>query len=775
MAKTRIPDVTALGGRPVPRQGGGSATYDANSGMERAPGEAAAQLGEQTMRLGAQSFRTAEDLLGEIKKEEDKVNTLRAEEAYNKLLEKKHELTFGEGQGFMFQRGTQAVAREKPLNKEYGERFEQSTSDIEAGLSNDAQRQRFRQRALVAKSAFDEDIFRHLAKESDTYAKEVYDATITTSLRDATAQWDSPNDVGMALLRVERAVAERGERYSWPEDYRKAVLQQEHGKIHSAVVKQALATGNYLFAQEYGNAHKGDVDPATAATIAKAVEDGSQKQLAAGYRAKYLEVQNSLPALKSLHEQVLNDKGLDDTRRNVQVGQIQTQMARLEHKQELAYERNMRRIERGVSELNANTLAGFEPSPEQFAPFIAAAKGTELEQTVRSAVTLANATRQFRSLPPVQQENMLAGAEAGIRENPTKFDRRIVGAWRQIYDAQREQVQKSPITFAVRQGLVDPLQPLDLTQPNAIGPAMQQRFEVARSMTARYQAPFKPLTPEEQTLLTSTLRKMGPDQKRTYLSGLAQAAGTDYEGYSAIMGQLAADDPATAVAGQYAFRGRTQAADLILGGQPLLHPNKREDGTPDKGKLWPMPPETDLRKGFQSYEKDAFAGYAGARNAMFQSSLAIYAKLSADEGDATGVLNSNRWDKSIRLATGGIERYNGKATVLPYGYEFGQFKDGLAKRIDQITTSGRLGTGMNKSRLLDLPLEPVGDGRYMFRGADGLLLDKDRKPIVVDFNTSLPFNTSGSVLAAAREEPTEDEIEAAAKPATGRAKPKKKQ
>jgi hypothetical protein len=83
---------------------------------------------------------------------------------------------------------------------------------------------------------------------------------------------------------------------------------------------------------------------------------------------------------------------------------------------------------------------------------------------------------------------------------------------------------------------------------------------------------------------------------------------------------------------------------------------------------------------------------------MYQSALAIYAAKSADEGDASGVINSNRWEESIKLATGGIEKYRGKAIVLPYGYTYSQFSDELGKRIDTIMESGRLAKGVTVAR-----------------------------------------------------------------------------
>ena len=211
----------------------------------------------------------------------------------------------------------------------------------------------------------------------------------------------------------------------------------------------------------------------------------------------------------------------------------------------------------------------------------------------------------------------------------------------------------------------------------------------------------------------------------------------------------------------------------MLRGQAILNPPKTADGHPDKGKLWPMPDPELLRKAFASYEKDAFAGHADTRNALYQASVQIYAAKSADEGDGSGVLNSSRWDESMRLATGGIEKYRGKAIQLPYGQSYSAFTDELGKRIGFILESGRLSDAA-RMKISDLPLEAVGDGRYVFRAGDGVLVyNDDRRPIVVDFNESMPHRFSGQPPADVV--PTAAELEAAQKPVTGRALAKKVQ
>lgn len=706
--------------RPIPRPASGIVNVDVR-GPSPAVGQGISALGR-----GISEFEH------DRKTEQDRIDTLRAEEAFTKLREKQLDLSYGP-EGFANVKGSAAVSR--PLMTEWGKKFDDTENVIAGTLATDGQRQKFKARGDVARLQYKEEILRHQALEGDTFATEVFKGTLITEQRNAAARWDSPNDIGLSLERAKAAVDARADRFNWPDEYRNGVLQQEQGKIHAAVVGQAIATGSFRYAEQWYKDHNkpGDIDSITSERLAKAVENGTQKEITNTYNTQYLANENSHPALEGLRKQVLGDQTLNDDRKNMLVGRIQNRQSVLERRGEIEQDRRLRIIGRGVTELNANTLAGFESKPEQFAPLLDAAKGTELEPEVRRAMALADATRSFRTSPPLIQEQTLARAEAGIRVEPAKFDRNVVTAWRSIYDAQRAQVNASPISFAVQQGIIQPPEPLDLSKPEESAAAMHDRFSIARSMVQRYQAPFKPLTPAETRLLGTALQDATVSQKSAYFGQLARAAGADGEGYMAIMSQLAPDDPVTAIAGSQAGRGRKSESELILRGQSILRPATKSDGKPDGSGLLPMPPETDMRARFDSTIREAFSGKAEARNAHYQAARAVYAALSVDTGDKdTKNLNHDRWDQAIEVAIGRVEKHAGRQIVLPYGVEYSSFKDGLKDRINQAVAGGQLDPSWTASRLLDLPLENVGDGRYVLRSGDGVVttLPRYEKPVI---------------------------------------------
>jgi hypothetical protein len=228
----------------------------------------------------------------------------------------------------------------------------------------------------------------------------------------------------------------------------------------------------------------------------------------------------------------------------------------------------------------------------------------------------------------------------------------------------------------------------------------------------------------------------------------------------AVMAQLAPDDPVTAIAGSQAARGRNAEADLILRGQAILRPSTKSDGKPDSSGLLPMPPELDLRMRFDSYVREAFTGKPEARNAHYQAAKAAYAALSIDAGDRdTKIFNSDRWEQAMETAIGRVDKYNSRRIVLPHGIDLGEFKVGVRERIDDAARSGNLDPTWTASRLRDLPLENLGDGRYVLRSGNGVVVDKRGRPVVINFNL---------IPSVPPDEPTEEELAAAQQAATGR-------
>lgn len=755
---SKLPTLDSLGERPSPQPAGGLAVY-------RGGAEAAEEPGRALARVGDVLRGEADQLAAQFKAEQEKMDTMRAEDAFTKLRQKQLDLTIGEENGYLRLKGSQATNR--PVLQDYKKLYDDAVTMIEAGLSNPQQREKFRARAGVSGIQLQEGILQHVFKESAVYAKEVLAGVTSTETASATANWQNPEAVGISIARIENQVKASAEQLGWPSEYANAERIEALSKVHSAVIAQAIASGDYVFAQKWYEQNKDSIDKQTSTAVLRAVEDGEQKQLSNGYRADFLSAKGNYKALGVLKERVMADPKIDDGRRNALVGPIQNEMFAIERRNEARQERWLRQQERAINSFNADTMAGYPGTdPQRGLDMVAAVKGTELEPMAREAFALANATRTFANQVPVIQARQLAEVEAAVRIDPSKFDRKIVDAWRQIHDSQKREAEANPTGLMARQGVVV-LQPLDISNPNQTAAALQQRFAVARQASARFGVPVKPLQPDEVQALGQALRESAPEKQAIYFGQLRQAAGADNSGFMDVMGQLATDNPVAAVAGSHAGLGRMTQASLILRGQAALHPDRKTDGQPGRS-LVTMPPEADLEREFKDAVGDAFAGKASQRSAAYQAWKAAYAAQAVDspkDADAKAV-NKDFAEKALKTVLGEVTSYKGRSVIPPYGYNRSDFVDGVARLLDQQLDQG-LKTSFTRDRLLDLPLVNRGDGRYVFKSGDSTVVDDKGRDIVIDFNGGLPFRTSGKAPEAKASRPP-DITELARRTATQR-------
>lgn len=863
-----LPDIKPIGAAPNPTLGVARYGGPDESAMEA--------LGLAQAQQGAIIGKAGDEIYAAAKVEKEKNDTLVAEDAYNQLQQKRLDLTYGPG-GFTSLKGGDAA--NKPIIPEYGQKFQEATDQIANTLKDGEQAILFKRRAAVGQLAFNEDLIKHVTTQNNVYAKDVYDGTVKVEQQNVVANWDNPVAVNMSIARVTAATKLLAEKNGLPPEMQQANLLQDLTQIHNDVIQQAIKSGNNTYAEAWYNDHKDQIGLSTAKVLEVAVRDGQQKDLFNGYQSQYLGVQNDPKGLATLLDSITADTKLDQARQNTLIGRVQNQMSTLEVRQDRYMTRVQAVAEKGLTQLENKSLAGYDLTPEEIKPYIDASKGNPiLEARVNDVIQTANITSKYRLAGPVGQAQMMteltskvrAGgatratlesvtdaifnvgeksgpeavspqgatgraqimpdtfkqyakpgesynveadrvvaakrkiaddfqfyggdatktaaayiggrgavrADGSIREDvkdalgttpadyaqrvgqaamgsrQARFDVQLLAKLQSITDSQNAQIKADPMTFAVRQGIIAPDTPgaasFDTSNPDKMDPAaVQARFGIARGMAKSYETGMKPWTQAEVQLATSTLRNASVDQKSMYFGALAKASGQDFDGYKAVIAQLAPDDPPLAIAGIYAGMGRSvtdfgmdpvagqpsKVSDLIIAGQAILHPPKKEDGQPPKGSLIPMPPEPKMRPAFDDYVRTAYAGNAQANNAYYQTSQAIYAKLSADAGDKdTTILDTDRWAKAIQLATGGIADYRGQKLPMPYGKDVDQFTEQLNRRINYFVTQGGMPPELSVDQLKNLPLKAVKDGVYVFRAGDGIQGDKFGKPIVMDFN-----------------------------------------
>lgn len=477
----------------------------------------------------------------------------------------------------------------------------------------------------------------------------------------------------------------------------------------------------------------------TADGIAKAVQGFKENVTLTWLDRAISQNQNNAKELGRIAADLAGDKfqELDPQKRNFLEAKIQRNQQHLMQKAEVAERRNLANLDRAEKRLAWYVENGRDIPASEMAAFEKASKGTAYEGAAQMIVAEQKAVSELLRLSPAQMAAKIKEVEAGYGATPSREQIVHVEKLKRFAANTVKLLNESPLDYAVqRDGAV--VQPLDLTQPGGWADNLSARVGILKEQSQRTGAAPKGLFPQEAQAIGSLLREARPDQQREILGAISKGFG-DMGVFKATMQQLAPDNPVVANAGIFAARGHESTrdravADLILRGNDLLRQDTKADGKPSGGKLIPMPKEEELTRAFANYEGEAYAGKEQARNVALQTAKAIYAARSSEEGDYSGIINTKRWQAAMNLATGGIDAYRGRSIVLPYGWDMGMFKDGMKSKAAELVRSGMIDKDVTMNRLLDLPLENAGDGRYFFRVGDGYLVGKDGKPAIIDFN-----------------------------------------
>lgn len=416
------------------------------------------------------------------------------------------------------------------------------------------------------------------------------------------------------------------------------------------------------------------------------------------------------------------------------------QLARSQAHQQMSEARESLRgrVQDATAAYLSNGFAPDAPTEGEFIQAYGQAEGVKRYGEFQGVAKLGQTLQQVKTLPTAALVDMVKTSKPtpgdGFAVRQQNYNTLV-----QAIDQVQQARATDPVAYAIQTGSYG-VRPIEgFSDPRAFTQEIARRASVAGQMATDYGTPPKLLTNTEAKVLSGTLKALPVEQQKVHLAALYQGVG-DMGLFKQTMQGLAPDNPTLAVAGIYQARGlRTtenrDVADLILRGQAILTPNKKEDGSGHMGgqSLIKMPEEKQLLATWTSETGDAFKGKEHAADLFLQTARAIYAARSAEDGDYSGVLNSKRWKAAINLATGGIQEHNGASIVMPYGMAYDKFQNALQAQADQIVKAGGA-LNTTPREMLRLPLENVGDGRYLFRRGAGYLVGKDGRPVVVDLN-----------------------------------------
>lgn len=184
-----------------------------------------------------------------VLKETDRLESLSAENALNKLRERRVELTLSPEKGFQRLQGGAVV--EKPILDEFPAAFQGAIDEVGKGLSAGAQR-KFQQRAAGELTGFRTDLLRHVAAQTDKFRSDVFNAAVSVESSYASAMWADPAAVEGSIQRVLELLPAEVERQGLTDPKMKQLfLQQSAGAIVTAAVQGALTGDDSATALRY--------------------------------------------------------------------------------------------------------------------------------------------------------------------------------------------------------------------------------------------------------------------------------------------------------------------------------------------------------------------------------------------------------------------------------------------------------------------------------------------------------------------------------------------
>lgn len=210
----------------------------------------ASQFGQAATRTGDIAGRMALDMV-------DQANQVRVNDARNQLSIATQDLTYNKSTGFLTRNGASAFLDEqgkpleKPLDRDYGERLQQATSDISATLGNDQQRRAFSMHAGDVAAQFHGQLEAHTLQQFGRYKDATDDATAKLAGQTAGLNWNNPDIVASSVTEARAAIRSKAERAGLVgAPFEEAVLAGTSA-IHEGVILSALQNNNPRYAMEY--------------------------------------------------------------------------------------------------------------------------------------------------------------------------------------------------------------------------------------------------------------------------------------------------------------------------------------------------------------------------------------------------------------------------------------------------------------------------------------------------------------------------------------------
>jgi soluble lytic murein transglycosylase len=206
--------------------------------------------------LSSNVARQGQILQQEADQEADRLDALKAEDAYNKLRASRLNLTMGENGYTKIQGGN--VLNNK-ITENYPKLLEQQILEIDGTLLNQRQKDKFKQLADREMLSFKGDVFGHSIRESEKFQDQVTKGTIAVEIENAKSSWNDNTQVERSRERIINSLSAKYQREGIAADAIEIELKKDLSALHVGVLEQALNSGDLAYAAKYLDKNKKEI------------------------------------------------------------------------------------------------------------------------------------------------------------------------------------------------------------------------------------------------------------------------------------------------------------------------------------------------------------------------------------------------------------------------------------------------------------------------------------------------------------------------------------
>jgi hypothetical protein len=159
--------------------------------------------------------------------------------------------------GFANKRAADAVTPD--FISRYRSDFDKSIDELANSLPGNQAQEMFRRRARMAKAEFDDNLMRHVSRETDQYRNNVYKGSLATEVNNAATNWNDPVKINDSIGRIVSNTAMWADQNGITGDALMAEQMENLTALHNTVVQAALDAGDVKFAADYLEKNKDQI------------------------------------------------------------------------------------------------------------------------------------------------------------------------------------------------------------------------------------------------------------------------------------------------------------------------------------------------------------------------------------------------------------------------------------------------------------------------------------------------------------------------------------